>query len=147
MEHKHQSKAEMFGAAFFPAPPEVDLSDVQNYAYPTQLIFPAITAREVRRAIKGMAPRKAPGRDGVPAHILRLLLPQSTPHLVQLYNASIDLRYCPEHLRQSITVVILKPGKKDLTAVRSYRPIALLNTLGKALESTLALRLSHAVST
>jgi hypothetical protein len=47
----------------------------------------------------------------------------------------------------NITVVILKPGKKDLTAVRSYRPIAPLNTLGKALESTLALRLSHAVST
>jgi hypothetical protein len=112
----------------------------------TQLAFPVITAHEAERAIKRMAARKAPVRDGIPAHVLRQLLPQLTPQLVLLFNASIDLQYCPEHFRQSKTVVFQKPGKKDLTNVRSYRPIALLNTLGKVLESILALGISHAIS-
>jgi hypothetical protein len=70
MEHDHQAKAEMIRAAFFPAPPEVGLADAQNNLYPDQLTFPVITAHEVERAIKRMAPRKAPGRDGIPAYIL-----------------------------------------------------------------------------
>jgi hypothetical protein len=63
----------------------------------TQLAFPVITAHEVERAIKRMAPRKPPVRDGISAHVLRQLLPQLTPQLVLLFNASIDLQYCPEH--------------------------------------------------
>jgi hypothetical protein len=136
LEHDHHAKADMFKAAFFPPPPEVDLSDVEDHTYAQPLNFPAITEQEVERAIRGMPPKKAPGRDGIPSRILQQLLPQLRPHLVQLYNASVDLQYCPEHFRQSITVVIPKPGKKDLTKVKSYRPVSLLNTLGKALEST-----------
>ena len=145
MEHDHQTKAEICKAAFFPPPSEVDLSDMQGYTCAQQLTFPAITEQEVERAIKGMPPKKALGRDGIPSQILQHLWPQLRPHLVQLYNASVDLQYCPEHFRQSITVVLPKPGKKDLTKVKSYRPISLLNTLGKALESILARRLAQAV--
>ena len=76
---------------------------------------------------------------------LQRLLPQLTPHLVQLYNASMDLQYCPKHFKQSETVVLPKPGKKDLTIAKSYRPISLLDTLGKALESILAQRIAIAV--
>jgi hypothetical protein len=92
-----------------------------------------------------MAPKKAPGGDGIPTHILQQLLPQLTPHLLQVFNASLDLQYCPEHFRQSNTVVLAKPGRKDLSSIKSYRPIALLNTLGKVMESILARRISPAV--
>ena len=34
-----------------------------------------------------------------------------------------------------------KPGKKDYTTLKAYRPIALLNTLGKVLESIIFIRL------
>jgi hypothetical protein len=71
MEHDHQAKAEMMRAAFFLAPHEVDLANAQNNSYPDQLTFPVITAHEVERAITRMALRKAPKRDGIPAHILR----------------------------------------------------------------------------
>ncbi len=92
-----------------------------------------------------MPSKKAPGTDDIPSHLLQRLLPQLTPHLVQLYNASMDLQYCPKHFKQSKTVVLPKPGKKDLTIAKSYRPISLLNTLGKALESILAQRIAYAV--
>ena len=40
------------------------------------------------------------------------------------------------------TIVFLrKPGKSDYTNPAAYRPIALLNTLGKVLESIIATRL------
>ena len=40
-------------------------------------------------------------------------------------------------------VAIRKPGKGDYTLVKSYRPVALLNTIGKALKSILAKRLGY----
>ena len=38
-----------------------------------------------------------------------------------------------------------KPGKNDYSDVKSYRPIALLNTIGNVLESVLATRISYLV--
>lgn len=84
-----------------------------------------------------MAPNKAPGRDGIPVHVLQLALPHMMSHLLQLYNASIDMQYCPKHFRQSVTLAIPKPGKKDHSEVKSYRPIALLNTLRHYRQSSL----------
>ena len=92
-----------------------------------------------------MAPKKAPGRNDIPALILQQLSPQLKSHLILLYNACLDLRYCPEHFRQSNTVVLPKSGKKDYTKVKSYRPIALLNTLNKIIKSIIVLKLSYAV--
>jgi hypothetical protein len=43
------------------------------------------------------------------------------------------------------TVVLWKPGKPDYSDPKSYRPIALLGTIGKALESMVASRLSYLV--
>ena len=145
LEFDHRAKAEIFRATFFPPPPEVDLADIRNFTYTEQLTFPRITEQEIQRAVRRMPSKKAPGTDDIPSHILQRLLPHLTPHLVQLYNASMDLQYCPKHFKQSKTVVLPKPGKKDLTIAKSYRPISLLNTLGKALESILAQRIAHAV--
>jgi hypothetical protein len=52
MELDHQAKAMMLEAAFFPPPPDVDLSDMAEYTYAQQLTFPAVTEQEVERAIK-----------------------------------------------------------------------------------------------
>ena len=39
-------------------------------------------------------------------------------------------------------IVLKKPGKADYTILKAYRPITLLNTLGKVFESVLARRIS-----
>ena len=44
--------------------------------------------------------------------------------------------------RQARTITLKKPGKLDYTVVGAYRPIALLNTTGKILESIVVSRLS-----
>ncbi|KAJ5666998.1 pol-like protein [Penicillium longicatenatum] len=43
----------------------------------------------------------------------------------------------------TITVVLRKPGKDDDTQPKAYRPIALLNTLGKVMEAIVTNRLSY----
>jgi hypothetical protein len=40
-------------------------------------------------------------------------------------------------------VVLRKPGKPDYAVPGAYRPISLLNTLGKLLEAVIARRLSY----
>jgi hypothetical protein len=47
----------------------------------------------------------------------------------------------------SITMVLGKLGKKNYHIPKAYRPIVLLNTIGKALESVIASRISYMVET
>jgi ribonuclease HI len=93
----------------------------------------------VRRA----SPNKAPGTDGIPNAILHQTLDILLPSLHILFNACFRLGYCPAHFKEAVTVVLRKPGKDDYTQPKSYRPIALLNTLGKVLEAIVANRLAY----
>ena len=69
------------------------------------------------------------------------------PTLVALYNASWELGHHPNAFRDSTTVVFRKPAKADYSLPNSYRPIALLNTLGKTMEKIIPTRINHAVET
>jgi hypothetical protein len=51
----------------------------------------------------------------------------------------------PRHFQASITVTLRKGGPRDFRQPKSYRPVALLNTLGKILESIIATRIAWAV--
>ena len=53
-------------------------------------------------------------------------------------------RIAPESLKESITAVLYKKGKKDYSLLGSYRPIALENTLAKVLEKYIANVMSKA---
>ncbi|KAG2000769.1 hypothetical protein GB937_010855, partial [Aspergillus fischeri] len=97
--------------------------------------MPPVTEEEITRAVKHAAPLKAPGPDGIPNAAIHSALPVVGPYLTHLFNACLSLGYCPKHFRESTTVVIRKPGKPDYTTPKAYRPIALLSTIGKALEA------------
>ena len=47
----------------------------------------------------------------------------------------------PQEFKEAISVIILKPKKDDYSVPKAYRPIALLNTLGKLLTKIIANRL------
>jgi hypothetical protein len=53
----------------------------------------------------------------------------------------------PIQWRNAKIIPLKKPNKGDYTAAKSWRPISLLSMLGKALESAVAERISHAVET
>ena len=89
------------------------------------------------------APNNAPGADGIVNGILHQTLDILLPRLHRLFNACLQRGYCPQPFKEAITVVLRKEGKDDYTQPKSYRPIALLNTLGKVLETIIANRLAY----
>jgi hypothetical protein len=64
-------------------------------------------------------------------------------HLATLLSACVDLGYHPKAWRVSTTVVHRKQNKKDYSEVKAYRPISLLNNMGKFLEKIIQLRMSY----
>ena len=138
-----EDKAEMLRQSFFPPPCQADLSDIGDYEYPPSIECPDITMVEVEKAIRTASPNKAPGLDGITNGILHQTLDVLLPSLHMLFNACLQQGYCPKHFKDTVTVALRKPGKDDYTQPKAYRPIALLNTLGKALEAIIANRLAY----
>lgn len=62
--------------------------------------------------------------------------------ITRIFIASMNLGYHPRQWRSAKIVVLRKPGKPDYSTPGAYRPISLLNTLGKLLEAVVARRLS-----
>ena len=89
----------------------------------------------VKAAIWRMSPSKAPGNDGINAAIIRKSWPIIGEDITSMFGKCINEAVFPSAWRNAKLVVIPKPGKKDMTDPKTYRPISLLPTLGKALET------------
>ena len=142
-------KAEVLKEAFFPAPPEADLSDLEGYYYPEAKACPIkITKQEVLAAIRRPNPDKAPGPDGIPNRILQACAEKLSDMLTPLFQACAEQGYHPKAFKVANTIVMKKPpDKADYTIPKGYRPIALLNTLGKAFESIMAEKITYLAET
>lgn len=142
-----REKADLLRQSFFPPRVWADLSDIEGYQYPPAIECPPITEREIEQVIRRLSPNKAPGADGITNGILQQVLDVILQSLLAIYNACLRIGYCPAHFRDAITVVLRKPGKDDYAQPKAYRPIALLNTLGKALEAVVANRIAYVADT
>ena len=102
-----------------------------------------VTRDEVKKAIWNPAADKAPGRTGIPNRFLRLLTGRPIiGAVVHLFQACIEVGHHPPQFKEANTVILKKPAKKDYSELKSYRPIALLDILGKALETVVLRKLS-----
>ncbi|PPJ61058.1 hypothetical protein CBER1_07391 [Cercospora berteroae] len=140
-------KAALFRNTFFSEPPHADLNDIASAQYPEPIPLPRITEKEVIEAITSSKAFKAPGLDQITNKALQAGRLALASHLTNIFNSSIDLAYCTAHFRRSTTVVLRKPGKDNYTTPKAYRPIALLNTIGKIMDALLARRLSYIAET
>ncbi|KAJ6176718.1 hypothetical protein N7485_003632 [Penicillium canescens] len=143
-------KVQALREAFFPTPPDADLSDITN-STKSPIPFPPITKQELTDAIRRAPPNKAPGADGIPNKVWRLLAGESASQrvfistLLDIFNACLRIGHNPRHFQTSITVTLRKAGPRDYRLPKAYRPVALLNTLGKVLEAIIATRIAWAV--
>ena len=91
--------------------------------------------------IQSLPNRKAPGASGVPNLFLKAMGPQLTAALTLITQSCLDWEYYPQAFKTARTIALRKPGKGDYQAPKSWRPIALLETLGKVVESVIAVRI------
>ena len=86
---------------------------------------------------------KAPGPDGIPNAVLRNCIDMLAKRLYFIFRAIFELEVYPSEWRESITVVLRKPGKPSYEDPKAYRPIALLNTLGKLFSTIVTNEISY----
>ncbi|MBW0525592.1 hypothetical protein O181_065307 [Austropuccinia psidii MF-1] len=65
------------------------------------------------------------------------------PHLMKAFNECLQNGEFPENWKIEMTVILRKAAKEDYSNPNAYRPIALLNTLGKLFERIINDRLVH----
>lgn len=143
-----EEKADMLRKKFFPTPPPADLQDIVGALYPPSRDCPAqITLQEVLETIRRAPADKAPGPDGISNRVLKACAATVSALLTPVYQACVDLAYHPKAFKIANTVALKKPGKDDYTNPKAYRPIALLNTMGKVLESIMSKKITHLAET
>lgn len=112
----------------------------------TQLLKP-ITFNDLVNSLSRSPKRSSPGLDGIPYSILRLLIshPDCRHIALTVYNDALQFGTFP--LSWQDTCVSLLPKKGDLTDLKNWRPISLINTDAKAFTRLLNARfISNAAS-
>ncbi|KAL4101252.1 hypothetical protein QTP88_021272 [Uroleucon formosanum] len=100
---------------------------------PADSVVP-FTASEVDAAVERAGSKnKAPGPDGLTGKILRAVHKAHPNILLGLYNSCLRSGTFPAEWKTS-RVVLLKKGNKPDGVPSSYRPLCLLNDVGKILE-------------
>ena len=142
----NEEKSTVLARSLFPPPPSSS-SVPPNHPYPTPAeTWTEITPEQLSQAINKLSPYKAPGPDGI-ANIVFQRCRQLTDYLLPVYNAAVKLQTHYGPWKESITVILRKPGKPDYSAPKAYRPIALLNTTAKLLSAIMADRTAYILET
>ncbi|KAF8718609.1 hypothetical protein AX14_011709, partial [Amanita brunnescens Koide BX004] len=128
-----------------PAAKDISWEAINNIPEREVRSFPPISKKEIWDALRPTANSSAPGPDHVTWRHLKLALsiPETDDALMTLFNKVCFTGTWPSHFKDSVSVIIPKPSKPDYSILKAYRPIALLNTIGKLLTKILANRMQH----
>jgi ribonuclease HI len=135
----NKQKEDLLFDTFFPKPSTDTERIPLNYEYPPPAFeYEPITDAQIRRAIDKLNPFKAPGENGIPNVLIKQCADILLPYIGPLFRATFELKTYPAEWKDSITRVLRKPGRANYTAPGAYRPIALLDTIGKVLSACVA---------
>ena len=146
-----EEKTEVFRRQFYPpAPDTADLSDVGEphpdgpipVSRATPLTCPQVSADDIIAAMKKKKPFSAPGCDGYPNAFLKALGEPLAEALAPVFTACWRTGYYPSRFKVARTVCLQKPNKGNYDNPKSWRPIALLSTVGKLLDAVTSSRIA-----
>lgn len=95
-----------------------------------------VSTEEVETAIKSLKTNKPSGKDGLPARFFKACAQNIAPPLTYLINQMLKLGEFPDSLKTAIITPIYKK-KGERSDVKCYRPISILPTTAKIIDSIL----------
>jgi hypothetical protein len=98
-----------------------------------------ITSEELRNATKKLSQNKAPGHDGIPNEIWKIISLKHSNILLQIFNNALETGTCPSSWSEIVVCPIHKKG--DQSQPVNFRPISLVPTILKLLTTILTTRL------
>ncbi|KAK0368754.1 hypothetical protein CLIM01_13892 [Colletotrichum limetticola] len=144
-EDAAEQAEELLSTFFPPLPSTIEEEGERSQRSPVP--FPNFTLGEVERQLFAAKSWKAPGEDGLPVAVWKHTWPVVKGRMLALFQASLDEGLLPRQWRHAKIIPLKKPNKSDYGIAKAWRPISLLSTLGKVLESVVAERISHAIET
>ena len=118
----------------------VDLSVLDKVPSQATRSWVPFSLLEMQEVLKACSNVSAPGSDHITWWYLKVILANNTcaVGILSLANACLLLHHWPRHFKESVSVIIPKPGKPAYDTPKAFRPIVLLNTLGKLIEKMVA---------
>jgi hypothetical protein len=124
---------------------EDDIQDPWIEVSPRKTIpFPHEISLEEARDATLRTGNTSPGADNITVKLLTAVWHIIGTHVRRLFEGCLAMGHHPKPFRAAEVVMIAKPGRRDLTTPRAWRPISLLSCLGKGLERLVARRLAWA---
>jgi len=103
------------------------------------------TPDELKEYLRTTSSKSALGPSQIMWPILKWLWPTISQHVTALFNGCLTHAFHPPLWKQALVHIIPKPGKTDYFAPKLYRPISLLDCLGKLMEKAVAKHITHAI--
>jgi hypothetical protein len=97
--------------------------------------------KEMVEALKGCVKNSTLGPDHVSWRLVKRFLKASGGFgniIVKIANICFTIGHWPDHFKKSVSIIIPKPGKATYNKAKSFRPIVLLNTIGKLIKKMIA---------
>ncbi len=105
-----------------------------------RIAIPVVTDMEVINAATRFGNAKAPGLDGIPNRALKIALKQNLKCFTQLYTKCLTDGIFPKIWKKQRLVLLQKPNK-TVGDPSAYRPLCMIDTIGKILERLICERL------
>jgi len=148
MTTSFEKKIEILQEKFFLSLSQTDINDITNsFILLTVSSDSRISENEVRQTIKRVKADKASNISNISNRALQTDLAELTLILTSLFNACVTHRYHSKQFKKTQTIVLHKSKKSDYTDLKTYRLIALLDIMSKALKSIMTKRLSDIAET
>ena len=87
----------------------------------------------------------ASGKDTLPNRFLKILGDSFNKKIAKVLEACWKLEYFPDRYKAARTIYLRKSSKGSYYYAKAWRPIALLNIIGKLMEALAATKLSELV--
>jgi len=143
-----EKKIEILQEKFFLLSSQANVSDIaESFISLTVSFNSRITEDEVKQTIRWVKADKASDASDISNKALQENLTELISVLTSLFNACVTHKYHSKQFKKTQTIVLHKLKKSDYIDSKTYRLIALLDIMSKALKSIMIKRLSDIVET